>query len=309
MMTPNQLNKPIPRVLIVDDVPENLDVLVEHLQRENIELSVALSGKEGIALARETNPDLILLDVMMPELDGYDTCQLLKKDPLTEEIPIIFLTAKSDEANIEKGLSIGAVDYISKPFSIPILKARLFNQLTLKRKSDMLKQLALTDDLSRIANRRCFDEVFERELSRAKRSELPLSVLMIDVDNFKDFNDHYGHCEGDRCLRQIASALSQALHRPADFLARYGGEEFVALLPETELDGAKCLAQNMCRAVTQLIIPHEYSTAAESVSVSIGVASLAQKANASTTVLLKLADYALYQAKYLGRNQVCVYQP
>ncbi|AUM15021.1 hypothetical protein Kalk_18390 [Ketobacter alkanivorans] len=302
-MIPYENSYKTPTVLIVDDVPANLDVLVENLQQENIELVVALSGEEGYRLANEIKPDLILLDIMMPGVDGYETCRRLKATRETTDIPVVFLTAKDNERDIEQGLCLGAVDYISKPFSMPILKARLRNHLALKHKSNLLVQLACTDELTRVANRRHFDYVIERELSRAQRNQTDLSVIMIDVDHFKLFNDHYGHPEGDRCLKQVSRALSSVLHRPADLLARYGGEEFIVLLPETDADGAADIAEKLRQAVFSLSIPHQNSDSDDRVTISLGVATCRPKESQIVEDLLESADKALYQAKTHGRNR------
>ena len=292
-------------VLVVDDVPSNLDVLVSHLEQENVELVVALSGEEGLALARETHPDLILLDIMMPGIDGYETCRRLKQDPDTADIPVVFLSARNDEVDIEKGLSLGAVDYINKPFSMPILRARLRNHLALKYKNDMLTEMACTDALTGVANRRHFDLILEREWARRQREPRPFSIVMIDVDHFKTFNDDYGHGEGDRCLRLVARTLVEVLHRPADLLARYGGEEFIALLPETEHDDALTLAEHMRQSVFDLGVPHQQSSCAGQVSISLGISSADADQGISLEELLKQADDALYRAKRSGRNKVC----
>ncbi|GAA6130159.1 diguanylate cyclase domain-containing protein [Halopseudomonas sabulinigri] len=295
-----------PTVLIVDDVPANLDVLVEHLQREAVHLVVALSGEEGLRLAKEIGPDLILLDVMMPGIDGFETCRRLKADQDTNDIPVVFLTAREDELDTEKGLRLGAVDYISKPFSMPILKARLRNHLALKRKSNLLLQLACTDELTRVGNRRHFNKMLHSEWGRATRNQTPLSLVMLDVDYFKRFNDHYGHPEGDRCLAQIAGALDSVLHRPSDMLARYGGEEFVVLLPETERDGAAAIAEQLHASVFNLALPHQSAGTEGRVTISLGVATAVPAALNTPEDLLAWADNALYQAKAQGRNQVFV---
>ncbi|MEE2732452.1 MAG: diguanylate cyclase [Pseudomonadota bacterium] len=309
MVIPFESSYKTPTVLIVDDVPANLDVLVENLQQEDIELVVALSGEEGYRLANEIKPDLILLDIMMPGIDGYETCRRLKANRETTDIPVVFLTAKDNERDIEQGLCLGAVDYISKPFSMPILKARLRNHLALKHKSNLLLQLACTDELTRVANRRHFDYVFERELARAQRNHSALSVIMIDVDHFKKYNDYYGHPEGDRCLRQVSRALSSILHRPADLLARYGGEEFIVLLPETDAQGAMEIAEKLRQAVFDLSIPHKHAECGNRVTISLGLSAytsltqLTPQTTQTSADLLNSADKALYQAKSSGRNR------
>lgn len=293
-----------PTVLVVDDVPANLDVLVAHLHEENIELTVAVSGEEGLALARSLQPDLILLDVMMPGMDGYEVCRRLKQDPALMDIPVLFLTALDEEVEVERGFALGAVDYIHKPFSLPILKARMRNHLALKRKSDQLAQLACTDGLTGVPNRRYFDECFANEWLRAQRHRAWLAAIVIDVDHFKRYNDHYGHGEGDACLKRIAQALRGALKRPGDVLARFGGEEFVALLPETGPGAAREMGERMHRAVAALEIPHADSPVGATVSISLGLAAVVPDAAGTPLDLLRLADAQLYLAKRSGRDRV-----
>lgn len=290
-----------PLILLVDDVPANLDVLVDQLAQENIDIRVALSGEEGLQLANILRPDLILLDIMMPGIDGYEVCKRLKLDPELADIPVVFLTAKDEEIEVERGFSLGAVDYIHKPFSMPILKARVRSHLALKRKNDMLEQLACTDALTQIANRRHFDLSLKREVQRAQRYKQPLSLILLDVDFFKRYNDQFGHCAGDNCLQIIATVLKAHLRRPSDMVARYGGEEFVVLLPDTKLEGALKYAEKLRQSVVELAIPSA-STNNEVVTISLGVATA--NATMDATTLLQAADTQLYRAKHAGRNQV-----
>lgn len=296
-----------PSILIIDDVPANLDVLVTHLQEEDMELTVALSGEDGLRLARELQPDLILLDIMMPGMDGFETAARLKGHRDTADIPIVFLSAKDQESDIEHGLLLGAVDYISKPFSMPILKARLRNHLALQHKSQLLTQLACTDELTGVSNRRHFDYVFEREWARAQRNGTPLSLLMIDIDHFKHFNDCFGHPQGDACLQQVSGALSTLLKRPSDVLARYGGEEFVVLLPETDLYGAQEIAEKLRQAVEALAIPNGDRLKQKWVSISLGLSCKTSVDDMEKADLINFADQALYESKNQGRNQISVY--
>ncbi|NMH66340.1 diguanylate cyclase [Shewanella salipaludis] len=294
-----------PCVLVVDDNVDNLDVMIANLQQESIELLVSLSGEEGLQLARELSPDLILLDIMMPGMDGFEVCRRLKQDQATADIPVIFISAKNNEADIEQGLRLGAIDFVNKPFSIPILKARLRNHLEVKNRTDRLARLACTDALTGIANRRHFDCMLEREWRRAAASQYPLSALMIDIDYFKQFNDSYGHNHGDECIRQTALTLGQQLLRPADLLARYGGEEFVVLLPETSETGALAVAERLRQAMEAQAIPHAGSACLPHVSVSIGIASMYPRQGDNWQTLLHRADQGLYLAKQQGRNRVC----
>jgi len=294
----------IPTILAVDDVPANLDILVEHFQNDKIHLTVALSGKDALLLANASPPDLILLDIMMPGMDGYEVCRHLKSNPHTKDIPIIFVTAMGDSENEEKGLALGAIDYITKPFVLPVLKARIRNYLELKRKTDLLAELSLLDGLTGVANRRYFDSMLDQEWNRCQRSFKPLSLIMIDVDHFKLYNDYYGHGMGDECLKKITKALRKTLKRPADLLARYGGEEFVVLLPEMNEKEAVNVAEKLCENVAGLLIPHKQSDTKSTVTISLGCASTTPKQDNTAEQLLKQADECLYAAKAQGRDKV-----
>jgi diguanylate cyclase (GGDEF)-like protein len=291
-------------ILIVDDTPINIQVLAEAL-RVDYRVKVAASGAAAFeVIAKQGAPDLILLDVMMPGMDGYEVCRRLKESPVTKNVPVIFVTAKTDLVDEEQGLRLGAVDYIAKPFHLPIVIARIGNQISLKRKTDLLESLAMLDGLTSIPNRRRFDEALEAEWKRARRNGLPLALIMADVDYFKNFNDHYGHGAGDTCLKKVAAALVEAADRPADLVARYGGEEFVALLPETDLRGAKLFAERFRSGVESLQIPHQYSAASPWVTISIGCAFEFPARDEGAEGLLEAADRNLYVAKEAGRNRI-----
>lgn len=290
-------------ILVVDDSPMNIKILHEILHGE-YRVLFATSGAEALTTVAAALPDLILLDIMMPEMDGYEVCRRLKDDPRTRRIPVIFVTALADQEDEAKGLALGAIDYISKPVNQAVVRARVKNHLELKKYQDFLQNLALLDGLTGIANRRNFDERLAAEWKRAKRNRLPLSLLLLDVDYFKLYNDHYGHAEGDECLRRIAAVLRQGTTRPADLAARYGGEEFVILLPETDRKGAAVTAEKVMATVTELAIPHAYSKVASHVTVSIGATSLTPNEERTPEQLVKAADQALYQAKEQGRNRV-----
>ena len=290
-------------VLLVDDVPANLSLLSSIL-RDDYRIQLATSGAKALELVAAGAPDLILLDVMMPDMDGHEVCKRLKSDPNTRDIPVLFVTAQNQVEDEELGLMLGAMDYIHKPISPPIIKARVRNHIALKLQTDALKRLSLFDGLTNIPNRRHFDATLDIEMQRAIRTHHHLSLLMIDVDYFKPFNDHYGHGTGDACLIQIAQAMQAGMNRPTDLLARYGGEEFVTLLPETNLEGACKVAESLRQTVVNLRIPHAGSSIAEHVTISVGVACRTQSDPKSTSYLLRRADQALYQAKQTGRNQV-----
>lgn len=291
------------RILIVEDVRLNAQILVNVL-KDDYDLMVANNGLEAMEMVREQMPDLILLDIIMPEMDGYAVCAELQSNPKTREIPILFLTALEGDQNEAYGLELGAMDYIRKPFSMPIVQTKIRNHLELKRYKDLLKRDSRIDGLTRVPNRRRFDEAFAEEKHRAIRSKKPLSVLMIDLDLFKVYNDTYGHLQGDDTLKLVAKTLHNTLQRPGDLLARWGGEEFVALLPETDCVGALAVAENLRLAIIELEIAHEASTVAKIVTVSIGAASALPGHIASYESLMQRADEAVYRAKDLGRNQV-----
>jgi diguanylate cyclase (GGDEF)-like protein len=239
--------------------------------------------------------------VMMPGMDGFDTCRHLKQNLATQDIPVIFMTAMADTADKVKGFQVGAVDYITKPIQQDELLARLTTHLSLKRKSDLLLKLASLDSLTEIPNRRAFDLALNNGWRSSMKSGEPLSVVMLDVDMFKQYNDHYGHSAGDLCLHRIAQALSGSVRRSVDVVARYGGEEFAVVLPETDLAGSVTIAEEL-RA---LIKEHGFEFEGEHipVSASIGCAELADGHDG--VKLIKAADLKLYDAKRAGRNRVC----
>lgn len=292
-------------VLIVDDQPDNIHALGK-LIKDEYRIMAATSGARALEIAESDNPpDLILLDVMMPEMDGYEVCRRLKQNEQTNSIPVIFVTAMDSAEDEEKGFNLGAVDYISKPFKPTIVRARIKNQMNLKIKTDMLEKMSMQDGLTEIPNRRFFQENLAREWSRCMRNGLPLSLLIMDIDNFKPYNDNYGHGAGDECLRKVANVIKDTLSRPTDQAARYGGEEFVVLLPETHAAGALHVAEELRAAVQGLGITHEHSPTAPVVTISVGTSThSAESPMKNKEQLLQLADEALYQAKEAGRNRI-----
>lgn len=298
----------VPRILIVDDTPTNLQLLAQGLSKQ-YDIMVAPHGQAALTLLQgEAQPDLILLDIMMPDMDGYEVCRRIKQDPAIWNIPIIFLTAKGAVADQQLGFDLGAVDYIVKPVEIPLLLARVRVHIRLKRKSEQLEKLAMIDGLTDIANRRALETMLPRECGRAERDGASLALLMLDIDHFKAFNDHYGHGAGDECLRRVAQCLAMGLLRPGDFIARYGGEEFCVILPQCAAAGALQVAENLLTAVAELQIPHAYFSAAGQVTLSIGVAARRlDTAERCPERLRREADEALYEAKSQGRNRVVVH--
>ena len=293
---------PRSRLLVVDDQPVNIQVLYQAFSAEH-QVLMATSGEQALALCASKRPDLVLLDVEMPGIDGYEVCRRLKADPATHDIPVIFVTAHNDEAAEARGLDVGAVDFISKPISPAIVRARVKTHLTLKAQSDLLRQWVFVDGLTGVHNRRYFDQHLGTEWGRAARNGSALSIVLLDVDFFKRYNDRYGHQAGDECLRRVATTLRAALKRPGDVFARYGGEEFVCLLPDVMLAGAMQLAEQLGQQVLAQHLPHADSAVAPFVTVSLGVCSMSGHTDDSAAALLRGADAQLYLAKSGGRNQ------
>jgi diguanylate cyclase (GGDEF)-like protein len=291
-----------PTILIVDDIPLNIKILGDSLKKD-YRVRFATEGPKALAIAAsDDQPDLILLDIVMPVMDGYEVCRRLKANRHTRNIPVIFITAKDQEEDETAGLEIGAVDYITKPFSLPIVNARIHTHLELKRHRDFLENLSTLDGLTGVPNRRTFDERLRMEWRRAIRESTSLALLIMDIDHFKAFNDNYGHLAGDDCLKLVARNLAATINRPGDFFARYGGEEFTCILPLTDLNGVRHMAGKMLSRIESLKIPHRYSSVGDHVTISIGGACIYPIAPARIDMLIEAADKSLYEAKKEGRN-------
>ena len=294
----------LPRMLIIDDQPANIQVLYR-LFADDFQVFMATSGEQGLETARQESPDIILLDVVMPDMNGFETCSSLKQDAQTCDIPVLFVTAHQNPDEETRALEIGGVDFITKPINPAVVRARVRTHLTLKRQTDTFKRLVFIDGLTGTFNRRYFDTQLTSEFARAARSRSSLGLILVDVDHFKLFNDHYGHQAGDDCLRAVARALRHTLWRPGDAVARYGGEEFACILPDTDLEGALMVAQRMTDAVHALGLAHETSTTDQVVTISAGVAVLSPGPGGTPSELVALADEQLDKAKAGGRAQVC----
>ena len=303
-------------ILLVDDDPAAIQLLASMLEGVG-SLRFAVTGADALRMARERTPDLVMLDAEMPGMSGFDVCQALQADPLLATVPVIFVTSHSEPEFETSGFDFGASDFICKPVNKSQVQARVKSQLRLKHGADELRRLATVDPLTGTANRRRFDAALECEWLRAQRHADPLSLLMIDVDHFKLYNDHYGHPGGDRVLRAVAQAMAAASLRPADVLARYGGEEFAMLLPQTPRAGAEHVAQRLLAAVAALAIPHAASPTDRVLTISVGIGCCHQPSELaardagpgagrrrwSVAELVQAADSALYAAKQGGRAQ------
>jgi diguanylate cyclase (GGDEF)-like protein len=292
-----------PRILMVDDQPIQIQVM-HRVFREDCEVFMATSGEQALELCQRAPPDLILLDLMMPGMDGFQVCRALKQAPETAEVPILFITAQADAVDQVKALEAGAVDFISKPVNPTLVRARVRTHLTLKAQSDLLRDMAYADVLTGIPNRRAFDERLQTEWRRAQRYGTELAVLMLDVDHFKNYNDRLGHPQGDVCLRAVADAIISVTYRGHDLVARYGGEEFVCLLPGCGLETAVEKGERLRVAVEDLRVPHPDSSVGPYVTISLGAAAIQPKQGLDPSSVLAMADESLYRAKESGRNRV-----
>lgn len=293
-----------PKLLVVDDHPINIQMM-NQVFAGDYQMFMATSGAQALSVCQTNPPDLVLLDVVMPGMDGFELCTQLKANDLTRNIPVIFVTAHTDAVQETHGLSLGAVDFISKPINPAVVRARVKTHLTLKFQSDLLRKLVFLDGLSGVYNRRYFDQQLGVEWARSSRNNSPLSVIMLDVDHFKLYNDHYGHLAGDDCLRLVAQSLKTCLKRPADLVARYGGEEFACILPDTRFEDGMVIAQAMEQRIRDQAIPHARSSVAGVVTASLGLATRTAGSTGSALDLVGLADAQLYRAKQSGRGCVC----
>ena len=293
---------PLPRILIVDDEPANVHVLADCL-RGLYDVRFATDAARALELAQAQPIDLVLLDVVMPGMDGFELLRRLKAEPRTQHVPVIFVTAMDEIDDEERGLNLGAVDYLTKPIRPAIVRARVRTHVQLKTQRDLLERSAMIDGLTGIANRRRFDEELERRWREAQRNHSSLSLMLVDVDHFKQFNDNYGHGAGDECLRRVAGAIEAGFSRAGDLAARYGGEEFAVLWQGGNGTGQ---VQRMLQAIRALGIPHKASSAGDIVSASAGAVEGVPQAGSSPRQMLEEADRLLYAAKQGGRNQ-CVH--
>jgi len=317
------------KILIVDD-KQSIRSLLEHILKQAgyQEILLAESAQKAFDILKSKEIDLVLLDIMMPEIDGIKACQRIKEE-FAKDIPVIMITAKTDNDHLKQAFDAGAIDYIKKPFNRIELLARINSAVKLINKEKKLQEtvellensnqelekanqelemMVSIDGLTQIANRKFFDETLSKEWDRAKRKDTPLGLLMIDIDNFKNYNDTYGHQGGDKCLKRLAKLFEELAQRPGDLAARYGGEEFAIILAETDLVGVKKVGERVRKEVENLELEHKGSGVSKYVTVSIGAAVAKPKVNAKDKeqTLIEAADKLLYLAKESGRNQVKV---
>jgi diguanylate cyclase (GGDEF)-like protein len=324
-------------ILVVDDTLANVQLLSRMLTEYGYKVRKVLNGQMALMGIQTAPPDLILLDVNMPEMNGYEVCQQIKTNQATQDIPIIFISALDEASDKVKAFSVGGADYITKPFQVAEVLARVEHQLMLRelqqqlreqnvllqkkiyehertlcelekaktalqQANDNLQRLAIVDDLTQVANRRHFYDYLSQEWQRSLREQVHLSLLLCDVDHFKRYNDAAGHQAGDRCLQKVAQAIQAAIHRPTDLVARYGGEEFTVILPATNKDGAMHIAETMQEKLHHLQMVHPDSSVSSFVTLSIGIGCIIPNLDDSADHLVALADQALYSAKERGRD-------
>ncbi|WP_430459454.1 diguanylate cyclase domain-containing protein [Thalassolituus sp. LLYu03] len=296
-----------PRLMIVDDQPLIIRVLNEIFKAE-FEVFMATTGQQALAMCAVNPPDIMLLDVMMPEMDGYEVCRMLKASQSMSDFPVIFVTAQNDVVDEVRAFDVGGVDFISKPINPLLVTARVRTHVTVKLQRDILTSMVTLDGLTGVSNRRYFDEQLLLNWRQCQRDQCALSLILIDIDCFKQYNDRYGHIAGDAVLQNVAGTLRSLLKRPLDSFSRYGGEEFVCLLPATEHEGAALVADHMLEAVHRLGIQHEASSVAAHVTISAGVATMIPDVVFQAEQLVAAADEQLYRAKREGRDRACLIQ-
>ncbi len=302
----------VPKILVVDDDAAMVRMVAETLDGLHYQLETAGDGVEAIEKVRADPPDLLILDVMMPRMNGLEVCRIVKSSSDDSFIPIILVTVKGDIDSKVTGLKLGADDYLAKPYNPLELRARVASMLRIKSLQDkinskrqQLEALSVTDDLTGLFNHRAMQQRLKDEFLRAQRYNDPLSVLMVDIDHFKRVNDEKGHLFGDHVLSELAGVLTETV-RETDFVARYGGEEFLVILPHTHFAGCLPVAERVWRGVAE----REFSDGnlKTRITVSVGVAFFPCKDVGEVGQLLSNADQALYQAKREGRNRICLHQ-
>ena len=299
-MKENQQNS----ILIVDDEALNIAAL-RHILSPMYTIFVSKDGMGAVKTAMDVKPDIILLDVIMPDITGFEVIKELKEKDETKDIPVIFVTGLTQKEDEEQGLILGAADYIHKPFNAAIVKLRVQNQIQIVNQVRMIQHLSMTDSLTGAANRRHFNTRLNQEWQRALREESSISLILLDVDDFKKINDNYGHLFGDSVLQNVANNITICLKRSMDLSARWGGEEFAVLLPNTHLEGASLVAESIRTAIEKREYPNPELEGVD-VTVSVGVNSIRPTPELLLYDFINDVDKALYRAKELGKNVVSV---
>lgn len=295
-----------PKILLVDDSTSNLAVLSTTLKQ--YQLFTATEGLQALEMASLHQPDLILLDIKMPIMDGFEICRRLKDNIETQQIPIIFVTGLNEQTDVNQGFKLGAIDFITKPISPLVVKARVAIHLQLKANQELLLKLACNDELTGLSNRRHFETLAEKEWNRASRILKPIHLLMIDIDHFKLYNETYGYPDGDKCLKHVATILNSHFRRATEILAYQGDGIFLGIMTDISLEQAIQRSEKIRQAIEDHAIPHSASPIANQLTVSMGLDSTALKAHESWQTLIEASDHALSLAKLAGCNRLVVNQ-
>ncbi len=298
------------KILLVEDSATLRFAMDAYIREAGHETVIAENGEKAVQIIDQMQIDMVVMDVEMPGLDGFETTRLIRESLAEHWIPIIFVTGKSEEKSLEEGIAVGGDDYLIKPISKVILKAkiaameRIANMRSqLHRLNEELKRLSQRDSLTHLYNRRTFEEKATEAWRTATRNKQPLAILLLDIDFFKRYNDTYGHLAGDDCIVNVAQTLSSQFNRAGDVVARYGGEEFIVLLPDTDRIGATHVAEQLIRAIYALDIPHSESPEYKRVTVSVGGCALKYTTGADLQQIISSADRSLYLSKRQGRNR------
>lgn len=292
------------KVLVIDDNLQNIRLLKEILEDEDFLVYTSDSGLAILEIVTNLNPDLILLDIMMPVVDGYEVCKVLKGNSLTQDIPIIMITAKTEGEDVKKALDLGAFDYIKKPVDEVEVVARVQSALRYKQQQDKLKEIASRDGLTGAYNHALLIELFQKELAKQERSGGNIAFIMLDIDYFKKVNDTYGHLAGDVVLKELTQIITRNV-RSSDIIGRYGGEEFGIVLTDMQLD----TVYQLCERIRQSIEGNVFTIGTESLNITVSMGVYFKTAGDSINIgeMIKKADEALYKAKHTGRNKVEIY--
>jgi len=297
------MNAAKPTILVVDSSPKQIEQLSISLI-DHHEVIVATNGPEALEIAEKGAPDMIFLDVTTPGMDILEICSRLKSNQVQKNTPLVLLVSNKQANDDDFYRQVGGLDCVDRSIRPAMVRACVRMHLAYKRKLEKLRRMVVTDGLTELSNRRHFEEILDREWRRTMREKTGLSVILSDIDHFKQFNDHYGHISGDRCLKIVAQAMKNSLRRPTDFLARIGGEEFATVLYHMDWKGTEARAQEMCRQVESLRTPHAKSTCADVVTISIGYATMTPTRGSTPQPLMEAADQMLYKSKLSGKNQV-----
>lgn len=293
-----------PTVLIIDDMHMNMFTLT-HILKDEYNVCAAESGADGLEVAKNVRPNIILLDIIMPDMNGFEVIAALKEDPDTRDIPVIFITGQDSDSDEEQGLLLGAVDYITKPFSTHIVKLRIHNHLKFHKQEQVIQELSTLDPLTSLVTRKYIDTIMDAEWQKALKGNLPVSLVIFNIDNFSDYNEKYGQSNGDHALKELSKIIIRNIDGPGRFAARWSGDEIAVLMPSANAQTAMEFSENVQKNIAQ-----ERSSLDSNIltgfTTSIGVSSATPAPGLTASTLVDDATVAVAQAKAEGRNRVCL---